>query len=83
MKKNALGFIALAMAFMGHVAMAATQDMNGAIRSIDRCYEYGVVQSPGTIETAITVGVKAYFRIRLENHNSKAVWASWNQTSTN
>ena len=83
MKKNALGFIALAMAFMGHVAMAATQDMNGAIRSIDRCNEYGVVQSPGTIETALTVGDKAYFRIRLENHNSKAVWASWNQTSTN
>ena len=80
MKKNALGFIALAMAFMGTVAMAATQDPQGAIRSIDRCNEYGVVLQPGTIETSLTVGDKAYFRIRLENHNSQAIWKSWNQS---
>ena len=86
MKKNALGFIAMAMAFMGHVALAApsaTTDTQGAIRSIDRCTEYGVVLSPGSIETALTVGDKAYFRIRLENHNSQAIWRSWNQTGTN
>ena len=84
MKKNALGFIAMAMAFMGNVALAATQDMNGAIRSIDRCNEYGVVYtSPGSIDEALTVGDKAYFRIRLENHNSQAIWKSWNQTSAN
>ena len=82
MKKNALGFIALAMAFMGSVAMAATPDSIGAIRSIDRCNEYGVVQQPGTIETSLTVGDKAYFRIRLENHNSQAIWKSWNRVTT-
>ena len=82
MKKDALGFIALAMAFMGNVVLAATPDSNGAIRSIDRCNEYGVVQPAGTIETALTVGDKAYFRIRFENHNSQAIWKSWNQTHT-
>ena len=80
MKKNALGFIALAMAFMGNAALAATVDAQGAIRSIDRCNEYGVVQPAGTIETSLTVGDKAYFRIRLENHNSQAIWKSWNQS---
>ena len=83
MKKNALGIIALAMAFMGNVAMAVTQDTKGAIRSIDRCTEYGVVLPAGTIETSLTVGEKAYFRIRLENHNSQAIWKSWNTTHTN
>ena len=84
MKKNALGFIALAMMLMGNVAMAATQDGIGAIRSIDRCNEYGVVYtSPGSIEDALTVGDKAYFRIRLENHNSQAIYRSWTQTHTN
>ena len=83
MKKNALGFIALAMAFIGNVALAATTDTQGAIRSIDRCDQYGVVLPAGTIETSLTVGDKAYFRIRLENHNSQAIWRSWNQTGTN
>ena len=70
MKKNALGFIALAMALIGNVAMAATLDPQGAIRSIDRCDQYGVVLPAGTINESLTVGEKAYFRIRLENHNS-------------
>ena len=83
MKKNALGFIALAMMFMGNVAVAATSDTQGAIRSIDRCDQYGVVLPAGTIEDALTVGDTAYFRIRLQNHNSQAIYRSWTSTHTN
>ena len=74
MKKNALGFIALAMALMGNMAMAE----DGAIRSIDRCDQYGVVLPAGTINDSLTVGDKAYFRIRLENHNSSAIYQTRN-----
>ncbi len=70
MKKKALGFIAMAMTLMATTALADV----GAIRSIDRCNEYGVVQPPGDITTSLTVGDKAYFRIRLENLNSQSIW---------
>ena len=77
MKKKALGYIALAMAFMATTALAEI----GAIRSIDRCDQYGVVLPPGDITGSLTVGDKAYFRIRLENHSSQSIWKSWNDGS--
>ena len=66
MKRYSNMMIALAMMFIGGVVQAATQqDGIGAIRSIDRCDEHGVVYtSSGSIDDALTVGDKAYFRIR-------------------
>ena len=71
MKKSALGFIASAMMFMAGTAIAD----EGAIRSIDPCDEYGYVIDPGTIDTSLSVGETAYFRIRLQNLNSGAIFA--------
>lgn len=70
MKKNALGFIAAAMTFIVNTVSADI----GAIRSIDPCDQYGNLQSAGTMESAYTVGETAYFRIRLENKNSAAIY---------
>lgn len=70
MKKTALGFIAAAMTFLANTVLADI----GAIRSIDPCDQYGNRVAPGTIETAKTVGETAYFRIRLQNKNSAAIY---------
>ncbi len=77
MKKTALGFIAAAMTFLSNTVQADI----GAIRSIDPCDQYGNLQSPGTIESAFTVGETAYFRIRLENKNSKAIYDTQSTTA--
>ena len=67
MKKKALGFVALATAFMATTAVADLVPMS-AIRSIDPCDEYGY---PVTVDTTPkTAGQTAYFRIRLLNVNS-------------
>ena len=70
MKNTALGFIAAAMTFLTNTVLADI----GAIRSIDPCDQYGNRVAPGTIETAKTVGETAYFRIRLQNKNSAAIY---------
>ncbi len=72
MKNTALGFIAAAMAFVANISLADV----GAIRSIDPCDSDGNLVSPGTIDSAFTVGETAYFRIRLENLNSAAIYQS-------
>ena len=76
MKKKALGFIALAMAFLAHTATADS----GAIRSIDPCDYEGNLISPGSIDSVYNVGETAYFRIRLENINSSAIYTTRNTT---
>ena len=70
MKNTALGFIAAAMTFLTNTVLADI----GAIRSLDPCDQYGNRVAPGTIETAKTVGETAYFRIRLQNKNSAAIY---------
>ena len=74
MKKKALGFIALAMSVLVHTAMADS----GAIRSIDPCDYMGNLIAPGSIDSVYNVGETAYFRIRLENKNAYAIYASQN-----
>ena len=80
MKKKVLGFVALAMTFLATSAAMADveQDGIGAIRSIDPCEADGTLIPEEsvyrTIEGARKVGDKAYFRIRLENKNSTAIY---------
>ena len=87
MKKRVLGFIALAMTFLATTAATAdvVQDTIGAIRSIDPCDADGTILPEDsvyrTIEGARTVGDKAYFRIRLENWNSTAIYTLRNSTA--
>ena len=65
MKKAMLGFIATAMSLLTTTAQAAVGD----IRSIEACNEYGdVLQKTNAY---YTVGETVYFRIRLENANSR------------
>ena len=70
MKKAMLGFIAAAMSLMATTANAA----EGDIRSIDPCDQYGYVIPNGSMAQPYTAGQTAYFRIRLENLNSRESW---------
>ena len=69
MKKAMLGFIAAAMSLMATTANGA-----GDIRSIDPCDQYGYVIGNGSMAQPYTAGQTAYFRIRLENVNSRESW---------
>ena len=66
MKKAMLGFIATAMSLLATTANGA-----GDIRAIEPCDQYGYVIPNGSMAQPYTVGETAYFRIRLENLNSK------------
>ena len=68
MKKAMLGFIASAMSLLATTAQA------GDIRSIDPCDQYGYVIDNGSMAQPYTAGQTAYFRIRLENMNSRESW---------
>ena len=68
MKKAMLGFIAMAMSLLATTANA------GDIRSIDPCDQYGYVIDSGSMAQSYTAGQTAYFRIRLENTNSRECW---------
>ena len=72
MKKAMLGFIASAMSLLATTAQA--YDGVGDIRSIDPCDQYGYVIGNGSMAQPYTAGQTAYFRIRLENVNSRESW---------
>lgn len=67
MKRKALGFIAMAMAFIANTAFA--YNGVGDIVSIDPCDQYGIKQPVNTTPKA--AGETAYFRIRLLNVNCR------------
>ena len=74
MKKAMLGFIASAMSLLATTAQA------GDIRSIDPCDQYGYVIENGSMAQPYTAGQTAYFRIRLENMNSRESWETKDTT---
>ena len=67
MKKAMLGFIAAAMSLMA----TTVQAREGDIRSINPCDQYGYVIENGSISQPFSAGETVYFRIRLENENSR------------
>ena len=75
MKKAMLGFIATAMSLMAITVQA------GSIRSIDPCDQYGYVIDSGSMAQPYTAGQTAYFRIRLENMNSRESWETKDSTT--
>ncbi|MBR6588399.1 MAG: hypothetical protein IKK82_13385, partial [Kiritimatiellae bacterium] len=78
MKKAMLGFIATAMSLMATTAQA--YNGVGDIRSIDPCDQYGYVIENGSMAQPYTAGQTAYFRIRLENVNSRESWETKGST---
>ena len=78
MKKAMLGFIASAMSLLATTAQA--YNGVGDIRSIDPCDQYGYVIENGSMAQPYTAGQTAYFRIRLENVNSRESWETKDST---